>query len=157
MMVIVEGPDGSGKSTLCNELSKHGYTILRRVITDKNFTVLEVLNLALSNDKFVIDRALLTPWAYRLLDKKPLNDDDFTFSQIQFLLKYCTVIYCNTDKCFEYSMTRGEDNITSESKATELRKNYDFIINTLKLFNLCKVFEYDFTINTVEDVLKFLQ
>lgn len=157
MLIIVEGPDGSGKSTLCEQLKDNGYDILRRVKSDKNFAYFEFKELQNSNQVYVIDRAILTPWAYRLLDGGDLNPDDFRFLEAILLLNNSPIIYCNCPNSFEYSMRRGEDNITDKKVSKDLRTIYDFIIKTLKLYNVSTIFEYDFEKQSVEDVIKFIK
>ena len=157
MIVIVEGADGSGKSTLCKQLQRYGYISLRRERSDKNFSASEFIKLCMSNDKYVIDRALLTPWAYRLLDKQPLNEDDFSLQTALYLLQHSIVIYCNCPNAFANSIIRGEENITIESLHNKLCNNYKFIIDTLKLYNISTIFEYDFEKHSVEDVINFIK
>lgn len=157
MLIIVEGPDGSGKTTLCDSLKNAGYTVFRRIKSDKNFTYTEFKELQRSRKLYLLDRAILTPWAYRLLDGKRLNSDDFSFIEAIALLRDSPVIYCNTDKSYEYSMRRGEDNITSEIAAKELRQIYEYIVKTLLLYNVTTVFKYDFEKQSVEDVINFIK
>lgn len=157
MLVIVEGPDGSGKSTLCENLKKKGYKVLRRERSAKNFTYLEFKDLQHDKQVYVIDRAILTPWAYRVLDGANLNRDDFWIIEAIMLLQNSPIIYCNCPNSFEYSMNRGEDNITNEKVSKKLRDIYEFIIKTLKLYNITTIFEYNFEEQSVEDVINFIK
>lgn len=157
MLVIVEGPDGSGKSTLCENLKKKGYKVLRRERSAKNFTYLEFKDLQRDKQVYVIDRAILTPWAYRVLDGANLNRDDFWIIEAIMLLQRSPIIYCNCPNSFEYSMNRGEDNITNEKVSKKLRDIYEFIIKTLKLYNITTIFEYNFEEQSVEDVINFIK
>ena len=157
MLIIIEGPDGSGKTTLCNKLAEHGFTILRRVRDDKNFSFTEFTNMQHSNTVYVLDRALLTPWAYRLLDKQNLNVDDFTLSEVITLLSKSKLIYCTCKHSYDYSMLRGEDNISDRLTSMHLRTIYDFIVDTLKLYNISTIYEYDFEKQSFDDVIKFIK
>ena len=157
MLVIIEGVDGTGKSTLCKQLSTKGYTVIRKNRRDKNFTFGEFTFLQLAKEKYAIDRALLTPWAYRLLDGKQLDSDDFSLKEIITLLKDSPIIYCNCPNAFTYSIKRGETNINTIAKSNELRQIYDFIIGTLQLYNAATIFEYDFEKQTVDDVINFIK
>ena len=144
MLVIIEGADGSGKTTLCNALRTHGFTLIRRERFAKNFTFREFKYLQLSTSKFVIDRALLTPWAYRLFDNCKLDEDDFSLKEILELLVDSPIVYCNCANSFNYSMKRGEDNITTLENSNEIRRIYNYIIKTIKLYTTTNIFEYDF-------------
>jgi hypothetical protein len=157
MLVIIEGIDGSGKSTLCEQLSNKGYTIVRKSRTDKNLTFREFRFLQFAKEKYVIDRALLTPWAYRLLDNQQLDCDDFSFKEIITFLEDSPIIYCNCSNAFVYAIKRGEENIDSISKSNKLRQIYDFIIGTLELYNAATIFKYDFEKQTVDDVINFIK
>ena len=157
MLIILEGADGSGKTTLANNLQKHGFEVLCRTKSDENFTFAEIRQFQVSSTKYVIDRALLTTWAYRLLNNDTLNSDDFTLSELITLLYFSPVIYCNCNNSYDYAIARGEDNIRTKTKHDKLRAIYNFIFNTIRLYNITTVFEYDFEKNTVEDVIKFIK
>ena len=157
MLIILEGVDGSGKTTLANSLKKHGFEVLRRTKSDKNFTFAEIRQYQVSSTKYVIDRALLTPWAYRLLNNDTLNSDDFAFSELITLLYFSPVIYCNCANSYNYAIARGEENIRTKNKHNKLRSIYKFIINTIRLYNITTVFEYNFETHAVEDVIKFIK
>ena len=157
MLIIVEGQDGTGKSTLCNQLKKRGFKTIRRTRDSINFTFIEMNHLAKQYEPVVFDRAIFTPWAYRLFDGESLDIDDFTWSQIQILLKNAKVIMCENKDCFEISRKRGEDNITTVTEANALGMIYKFITRTLQLYNVCPVMEYNFETNTVDDVINFIK
>ena len=157
MLIIVEGPDGSGKTTLCNNLAVNGYTIERHQRYD-NFSESYVLQMMLSKEVYVVDRMILTQWAYRILDKQPLDDCDFKWNSLVMILnkRYTKVIYCCNKNAYKYSIQRGEDNITSKYKADKLKRIYDFIISTLNLFKVVSIFRYDFEKQNLQDVIKFI-
>lgn len=157
MVIIVEGPDGSGKTTLCNKLNEQGFTIIRRVRSDTNFSFTEFVNMQHSNTTYVMDRAMLTPWAYRLLDEQALDHDDFTLLEVITLLSKSKLIYCTCKRSYDYSILRGEDNITDRLTSMRLRTIYDFIVDTLKLYNISTIYEYDFEKQSFDDVIKFIK
>ena len=156
MIVIIEGPDGSGKTTLCKQLQNAGYNIVAKP-RGENLSFAEFMDLKLSSDVYVFDRALLTPWAYRILDNEKLDTDDYDIMEMIMLLKSSKIIYCNCENAYEYSIKRGEDNIDTIDKAMKLRQLYDFIISTVKLYKLGQIFEYDFEKSTLNDVLDFIK
>lgn len=157
MLIIVEGIDGSGKTTLCNNLKTYGYKVIRKERDDKNFSVEEMYYYAITDKIIVIDRAILTPWAYRIFDGTKLDADDYCFNEALRILANAKIIYCNNGNAYSWSMRRGETNIKSFDDSERLRSIYNVIIGTIKLYNLSTVFEYDFEKNSVEDVIKFIQ
>ncbi len=157
MLVIVEGIDGSGKTTLCNNLKTRGCEVIRKERGDKNLSLEEMYYYLVTDKIIVIDRAILTPWAYRIFDSTQLDADDYCFSEALRILANAKVIYCNNKNAYSWSMRRGETNIKSFDDSERLRNIYDVIIGTIKLYNLSTVFEYDFEKDSVEDVIKFIQ
>lgn len=157
MLIIIEGIDGSGKTTLCNQLKDSGCEVVRINRNEPNIT-LETANYYITSDKiYVMDRAILTPWAYRIFDNSRLDEDDFEFLDALKILKYSKVIYCNCKNAYTNSIRRGEDNIKTLNDSNKLRNIYDVIVGTLKLYNLSTVFEYDFETNSVDDVINFIK
>lgn len=157
MLVIVEGIDGSGKTTLCNNLKTRGCEVIRKSRDDRNFSLAEMHSYAVTDKIIVLDRAILTPWAYRIFDGAKLDAGDYCFSEALAILLNAKVIYCNNSNAYHWSMQRGETNITNFDDSERLRNIYDVIIGTIKLYNLSTVFEYDFEKDSVEDVIKFIQ
>ena len=157
MLVIVEGIDGSGKSTLCENLKQKGYKILRKERNDKQYGVTDMIRFQISPFKYVMDRALLTQWAYRLLDGKDLDKGDFDLIVTLRVLRESPVIYCNCPTAFKYSMERGETNICTLEQREKLSQIYNFIIGTLRLYDITNIYEYNFEKQTVDDVLNFIK
>lgn len=157
MLVIVEGIDGSGKTTLCNNLKTRSCEVIRKERGDKNLSLEEMYYYLVTDKIIVIDRAILTPWAYRIFDGGTLDKDDYCFSEALRILSNAKIVYCNNKNAYSWSMRRGETNIKSFDDSERLRNIYDVIIGTIKLYNLSTVFEYDFEKDSVEDVIKFIQ
>lgn len=157
MFVIVEGIDGSGKTTLCDSLKMRGCSVIRKERDDKNLSIEEIYYYLITDKIIVIDRAILTPWAYRIFDNTKLDADDFCFSEALKILANSKIVYCNNKNAYSWSMRRGETNIKSFDDSERLRNIYDVIVATIKLYNLSTVFEYDFEKDSVEDVIKFIQ
>lgn len=159
MLVIVEGIDGSGKTTLCNALqrSSSDYEVIRKERGDPKLSSSDIEYYTTTDKIIVMDRMVLTPWAYRIFDNGKLDSVDFNFTQSLNILASSLLIYCNNSNAYSWSMQRGETNIKSFDDSEKLRNIYNVIIGTIKLYNLSTVFEYDFEKNSVEDVIKFIQ
>lgn len=155
MLVILEGADGSGKTTLAEQLRNKGYTVFKFARGD-NPSYKTMLKFALDKDVYVLDRMFVTSWVYRILDGQPLDKTDFRWDDMFTLLNISKFIYCKTEKQFERSMERGEDNITSVEKAVKLRSIYDFVFATIKLYNISTAITYDWTNDKLNKVLKFI-
>lgn len=151
MLIIVEGPDGSGKTTLVNKINKAG--IAKKIYgTHKDMPNQYLLWLTLMyecindrNNNYIIDRCFISDWAYRI----SMNDGNpyITLDQIVELLKLPKVIYifCDTDKSYELSQERGEDYVKKPDEHCKLRTSYNFIEHTIRKF--CKkvnCITYDF-------------
>lgn len=93
-MIIIEGIDGAGKSTVCAELIKIGYTIYHLQYDEKNEE--GALNLLYKcNDHFVLDRSFITEMVYGpiLRSKSRINDKQANNIIKQYSLNDCKVIY----------------------------------------------------------------
>lgn len=157
MLVIIEGPDGSGKTTLCKKLKENGCIALRRE-RGYNWTIGEVCTIMLSDAVVVVDRMILTQIVYRLYDGKSLDKCDFNWNQICTILnkRLTKIIYCCTPNAYEYSIARGEENIKYEYEAMEIQKLYNYVVRVLELYEVVPVYHYDFEKQTVQDVLNFI-
>lgn len=156
MLVILEGADGSGKTTLAEQLRNKGYTVFKFARGD-NPSYTTMLKFALERDVYVIDRMFITTWVYRILDGQPLDNVDFKWEDMFTLLNISKIVYCKTEKQFERSMQRGEDNITSVEKANKLKSIYDFVFETIKLYGMSTVINYDWTKDNIRKVYKFIE
>lgn len=159
MLILVEGADGTGKSTLINQL-KHiekmlfisGKDVPRDFPGQSDIWHWESMNALTNKSKVLFDRSYLSELVYRsvLKDKKPT----ISLQDIIHLLQYVgTIIYCKTNNSFDLAQKRGEDYITSERVHNKIVKMYDNVIDIIKTFNLCNVIEYDFSKENVEDVI----
>lgn len=156
MIVIIEGVDGSGKSTLCKKLVDLGYD--QAIITGGNTEFERYKNLKNSYKSSVVimDRSFITDIVYRSIDCKQRRG-----MNLYEIMKICDegvkIVHCTSDTCFTDSMTRGEDNVTTEAKSLAIRVTYHTIMNMFKTFSNVKVMNYDWHINNIDDVIKFIE
>ena len=156
MLVILEGADGSGKTMLAEQLRTKGYTVFKFARGD-NPSYKTMIKFALCKEVYILDRMFVTSWVYRILDGQALDKADFRWDDMFTLLNVSKFIYCKTEKQFERSMERGEDNITSVEKANKLRSIYDFVFATIKLYGMSTVMDYDWTKDDIRKVYRFIE
>ena len=155
MLVILEGADGSGKTTLSSKLKDKGYEVIR-LSRGNNLSYSCMLKMALEKKVYVFDRMFLSTWVYRILDDEPLDKEDYEWNDMLTLLAISKIIYCKTENDFERSIERGEDNITTKDTAVKLQNIYNFVFDTIKLYNMSTVITYDWTKDKLNKVLRFI-
>ena len=131
MIVIVEGVDGSGKSTLCKQLSDRKYD--QAVINGGNTEFERYKNLKSSykNDVVILDRSFITDLVYRSIDKKSRRGMDL-YEICNICKSDVKIIYCNSGSEFEDSMTRGENIVTTSELSNKIKNCYDIIESEFK-------------------------
>ena len=153
MLILIDGPDGSGKTTLVNNLISHGMIKVDRICRDipNQYDVTKTIfeNCAKDNAMYVIDRYYLTELVYRTIlnDKKPTIKLD----EIVKLLNIPNILYvfCDTDTAFNDAQLRGEDFIKDERIHNDLRNLYRYIYNILVNFTTVSVIKYNYTTDDV--------
>ena len=155
MIVLVEGVDGSGKTTLCSELRQYGYVFTEILQSDKQYG--EYIKCARSDTVHICDRSFLSDLAYRLADGKSRRGMDL-HSMMNILFENgVKVIFCHTDSAYEDAMKRGEDDITSECVHNEINHIYNLIFRMLKIFTKTEVDDYNWKTDKLSDVIKFIE
>lgn len=158
MLIFVEGPDGSGKTTLCKELIKAGgadilITVPRGTKNQNEFYQL----MRHSEHRIVFDRCFISDVAYRLWDNcKP---DDMTLEDMLYTLRGSNsrVIFCDTDTAFDDAQSRGESFITNRKNHDIISNNYKTLQMMLRKFTKVPVMMYDRKFSDVSDVIKFIE
>ena len=156
MLVIIEGADGSGKTTLVEKLRSEGYV---SVCIPKNtaciYGVYKQLIYNSTATNFVIDRSFITDIVYRLvLDGQP----SFNLYEISCLLsENMKIIYCTNDNSFNYAKERGENLICKREPHDKICKVYEYVMKFISIFADKKILKYDFEKTNFEDVLRFIK
>ena len=154
MLILLEGVDGSGKTTLCNQLKERGLIVEPPVDRLEQFPYSKWFELSQKRDVTIVDRSFITELVYRTIDGKPKGK--MTLKEMCAVLQFCKIVLCETDSAFEDSMVRGEDNITNKETSKQIQQVYQIITTMLSKFNSVKSFTYDWKHQTVDDVLKFI-
>lgn len=154
MLILLEGVDGSGKTTLAKQLKERGYNVCPGL--DRNLPEQAALYaiLSYSNKTVILDRSFISEIVYRLNDDKTPNiklDDAIS------ILKNCKIIHCITETSFEDSIVRGEDNITNLDDHCNILDYYLHVLDIFDRFTDTKIFDYDWHTQSVDDVIKFIE
>lgn len=156
MLVIIEGADGTGKTTLVEKLKSEGYVSV--CIPKNTFCIYSVYKQLIYNStatNFVIDRSFITDIVYRLvLDGQP----SFNLYEISCLLsENMKIIYCTNDNSFNYAKERGENLICKRETHDKICKVYEYVMKFISIFADKKILKYDFEKTNFEDVLRFIK
>ena len=163
MIILFEGPDGSGKSTVIQKLAKDLYHMNKRVLilntedvaptkpsaknrVSKKELKTKFKTLAKDHKIWLIDRSPLSDCIYRVFDnEQPVLPFNELLDFVKDIYSNCFMIYCRTDKAEEYMLARGETNPTSLNRHRELTKVYDLTFGVWQRMFPDASYKYDFT------------
>lgn len=155
MLILVEGADGSGKTTLVNQLSEY-FPTLR--INRSNDHIKEFYdNLTCMNEDIVLDRCFITDLVYRLALDDGIETDGINMFYMDCILRDSIVIYCKTVTQFDDAKSRGEDNITVLKTAQKISKYYDAVMKFINTRTSTHVIKYDWHFDTLEDLVSTIK
>lgn len=159
MLILVEGADGSGKTTLVESLRKRGFKVVKPIdrelsSQDVRWTYLCLDSVQGGMTNHIVDRSFISELVYRTFDGK---EPTISLISICILLKHCKIIYCKTDSQYEDSIARGEDNITTKEASEQISKLYDLFIEMFKQFEKVPVFYYDWRRSNLDEVSVFIK
>lgn len=152
MLIFVEGPDGSGKSTLVKALSDK-YATAKVPRNAESIQLWNAIKRVSDGGDVVFDRSPITDLMYRILDGEACTCG---IDNILYWLHGSKIIFCNSDTAFKDAMERGETNITDESRHNILSSIYETFMQILKLSKY-DVMYYDWRYNSLTDVIEFIQ
>jgi thymidylate kinase len=155
MLILLEGVDGSGKTTLCNQLKEKGIPVVPSVGRLCKYPYYEWMKLGAENLVSIVDRSFITELVYRIVDGK--NVGTMRLDDMCKILSFCKIVLCETDTSFEDSMTRGEDNITNKEQAEQIKYVYSIITEMFCKFLKVPVYKYSWKNQSVEDVINFIK
>lgn len=156
MIVILEGVDGSGKTTLCKQLMEKGYKQLCVAGGGEG----EFYAWRRAKEHFVesvaiSDRSFITDIAYRLYDFKPRRCMCLE-SMLETLKHDVKIVFLESGTEYTDSIQRGENNITTKYANTKIKQNYRIIADILEMFSSVPIMRYDWRIQDVTDVINFI-
>ena len=138
MIVIVEGIDGVGKTTLAKEISKRlNYKYIHESYTDdiieKEARIVKLLERIISGENYMYDRTtLIDDFVYSFLNQTTSTLINYS-EIIIFLLSKCHIFHLelNEKKRLERFNSRGDEYVTNEDMK-RVTKNYKEFYSCLK-------------------------
>ena len=152
MIIILEGPDGSGKTTLAEQIHKQtGYQLLHRTQPkseeDKQRMMDEYIQVLKSGKNVIMDRCWYSEMVYG-----PIMRDAsvITYPQMYSLerlaAKYgAIIIYCTAAPAtlWKRCIRRGEDYITDRETFDKICQGFDLIMHNVPHFIPVTTYEYE--------------
>lgn len=138
MIIIIEGPDGSGKTTLAEKLSRQTkYPILHRTQPkteeEKKLMMGEYLQTIRSGKNMIFDRCWYSEMAYGpvMRDASVISYPEMYELEEQLAKTGALIIYATGPKAalWQRCQRRGEEYITSRDNFNAICDNFDKIMN----------------------------
>ena len=159
MIVIVEGIDRVGKTTLCNMFAEKGFKyfkdvyfdgvpITRKIASEKLRTTLEFLKL-FKDENIVVDRFHMTEFVYGALER------NYTSSEVEFidkelaLLDAVLILVVPTDKS---DLKRASEAHGKDLKIYQATFEAFFKVSTIRKKYICKFDNFDVAIKRLLSV-----
>lgn len=157
MLVLIEGNEGTGKTTLIKQLSKHFTFITVKYPKGKFDNLYQTLcQFAEADDVFVLDRGFVSDLVYRIRDKCSCQ---ISLYQIAELCDYykIKIVFCHNENGYKDAMRRGEDNVTLEKDYDDITLIFEKMQTMLELFTRAQTMSYNFRYDDVEEVVNFIK
>ena len=158
MLIIIEGNEGTGKTTLINQLAEKTPFIMVKYPKEIKNTYQMLDNFAKSDDLYILDRSFISDIVYRRLDHKKGQMNLFQVGRLcgdnERRIK---IVFCRHHNAFNNAIARGENNIRVESVHKILDDEFFSIEELIKNFTDIEVFDYNYEYQNVDDVINFIK
>ena len=146
-LFIVEGADGTGKTTLVDKLVGQGMKLLPPVSRDCNCyddLFSSWVSTTRDNGDWIMDRSIFTDVVYRyVLGGYSMRSNIATILRMINKID-CTIIHCINNNYFYKAMERGEDYITDKVTAKKIYDAYDMLMFIISRYTTIPVIPYDY-------------
>ena len=151
MIIILEGPDGSGKTTLANTIHRQtGYQLLHRSHkTDANATSLfdEYAQVIKSGKNVIMDRSWYSEMVYGPVMRK---SSAITYPQMYELERLAAkngaiIIHCTAPESvlWKRCLRRGEDYVTNRDTFHAICTGFDQLMHSMPHLITVTTYEYE--------------
>lgn len=151
MLVLVEGVDGTGKTTLVRKLFERGFCC-KRVFRNDNCEAAKFYNYAHHDGLVILDRSFISDLVYRMVDFLPMEDQDLA-SIGNILSGKVLIIHCVNPFHYDESMARGEDNITDRDVSDRIDNLYRTFMTMFAKFTKARIVPYDYHTTSVDNIV----
>lgn len=151
MIIILEGPDGSGKTTLANKLAQQtGYTLLHRsqpkTEEDKKRMMDEYMQVIKSGKSCIFDRCWYSEMVYGpvMRDASVISYPQMFELERRLLKNGAIIIHCTgpLTTLWRRCQTRGEDYIVDKKTFDQIYYGYYDLLHTVP--HLVPVVTYEY-------------
>lgn len=154
-MIILEGPDNSGKTTLGTQLNKKlGWDYEHSGRLKRPMSSIAHSTIQLRNRPVIQDRVYaISEYVYSRALGRP-SDLDLKDVMTDFMSRDYLVIYCRPPT-HVIKDNQGRDQMEGVIQYhQQIIDEYDFLMPELNRFAQCKVFTYDYTTMSIDMVLE---
>lgn len=137
MVVIIEGVDGVGKTTICQQIAaNHDIKYIKESYTDdckeKERRIVSMFERLISDKNYIYDRTtLIDDFVYSFLNKKESTLSDY-FDIITALLSRCKIVHLYLDdKIREQRFNERGDQYITNKDIEQIAENYERFYNYL--------------------------
>ena len=160
MVLLIEGADGTGKSTLIKNLveqldnARQFACVPRGWPMQKDYWDSLMYNINSERNIAIIDRCFISELVYRSIKNDKLRN--ISLSDVLELLNksYVKIIYCHTDDAYKFAKLRGEDYIKTLEEASEIENMYKYLMLLFKNFSNAKIIEFDWQKDELKTLIK---
>ena len=160
-IVVVEGADGSGKTTLINQLRKKYPDIYTISTVPRDWAQFEssyeswshvlsqIAHRAHGHEIIVIDRSFITDFVYRMCideDKPAMSLINFTYLMTTYKIQ---IIYCASKDSYINATNRGEDYVKNITVHQAICNMYEHFMIAMEALGLV-VHRYDYQYDDID-------
>lgn len=157
MIILVEGNEGTGKTTLINRIMQEIPAVYVKYPKEVRNTYELYSALAGLKKTVILDRGFISDLAYRMWDT---NEGQMTLKEIGDITNWrnsLKIIWCWNENGFEDAKRRGEDYIVDYEAYELIDTNLRKIKRLLNSFTDLDMLDYNYRYTDIDDVINFIK